>query len=176
MICQICNEREATIVLKRILNGVHSEIHMCESCAKKELFDVANKFNFSDVFSMFMPNGDAKTQSSIKTAPLDTAVSSELICPNCGTPFEMVQSMGLVGCEKCYDYFADALRGYTTQLHGKSVHTGKLARGSSTAQDSLRERSKVQSQLEAAIRDENYELAAEYRDLLKSLKKNSAEE
>jgi protein arginine kinase activator len=36
MLCQNCNEKEATVQLTKIVNGEKTELHLCEDCAAKK--------------------------------------------------------------------------------------------------------------------------------------------
>jgi protein arginine kinase activator len=36
MICQSCNQREANVHITKIINGVKTEMHLCDECAKKQ--------------------------------------------------------------------------------------------------------------------------------------------
>ena len=50
MLCQICEEQEATVHYTEILNNKAVELHLCEDCArKKEIIDQSGNFSMADL-------------------------------------------------------------------------------------------------------------------------------
>src|SRR6185503_16026073 len=89
-------------------------------------------------------------------------------CPSCELPYAEFRSRGRLGCPQCYDVFRAALEPLLEKIHGQGKHVGK-APGGPPAGDRSREKHLValRRQLQAAVKDENYELAAKLRDELK---------
>ena len=168
MTCQICNTNPATIVVKKIINGEQTEMRLCEKCAKSQLAEVTSMFNFADLFGAFTP-----LNHNLNAMSKDHG-EKNLICPTCNTDMEQLKKTGKVGCMKCYEVFGEYMEPYIKDIHTKTVHTGKVpkiavAENENGENSSLREISRIKRQLEEAVREENYELAAEYRDLIHAL-------
>ncbi len=88
----------------------------------------------------------------------------------CGTTLEEFTASGKLGCDKCYETFAEVLEPVIKRLHGTTIQTGKLSARGGKEVEIKREISDIQRQLDNAVKNEEYELAAQYRDLIKLLK------
>jgi len=169
MTCQVCNSKPATIMVKKIINGEQTEMRLCESCAKSQLAGVTSMFNFSDLFGSFQP-----LNHHITDATKEFADEKNLSCPDCGMDLATLKKTAKVGCGKCYETFSAYMEPFIKGIHGKTVHTGKIARQRVSEDEgeylnTTREISRIRKQLEEAVKSENYELAAEYRDLIQAL-------
>jgi protein arginine kinase activator len=168
MICQICKEREATIQLTKVINGVKTELHLCEQCASKEALNLY-QMDFTNFINEFL-NLESKVAGDTKPE-----THSEIKCKNCGMEFEEFRKTGKLGCDECYNAFQPMLEPLIKRIHGRTVHTGKIAQNGNPELKRKRELTEMQKQLEEAIRTENYELAAEYRDIIRLLKEKHIE-
>ena len=170
MTCQICKEKPASIVVKKIINGEHTELRLCEDCAKTQLAGVANMFNIPGLFSSFH-----SLNPNLNAVAKEYSENKKIVCAKCGTDYATLKSTGKVGCADCYETFSRYLEPLIKGIHGKTVHTGKLAKIKEESEEvsdvsqTKREISKIKKQLEEAVANENYELAAEYRDLIQLL-------
>ena len=179
MDCDICKQNQATITIKKIVNGVHSEIHLCENCAKQEAMNVGGKFDFAEFIKGVLNMQNDITMHSNSSEPnQEMSVfkpMKKLVCPSCGFTLGDFRRTAKLGCEDCYTIFDVVLEPLIKKMHGRTVHTGKIAH--SAGEEILRKReiSDIQIQLRKAIDEENYELAAEYRDMIKLLKRNDSE-
>ena len=101
-------------------------------------------------------------------------------CPNCGITFSQITKSGRVGCAKCYDVFYDRLIPSIKRIHGNSFHTGKRLRkpqlksgenhtiNAEVSQKSELER--LSSELQNAVKNQEFEKAAQLRDKINALK------
>jgi protein arginine kinase activator len=156
MECQSCHTRKATVHLTEIVgNKEKREVHLCEQCAQQH--GTAGIEIMGLISSAF--GGQAK--------PLGSE-AQELKCPSCGLAYGEFRNRGRLGCAQCYDVFRTALEPLLEKIHGQSRHMGK-APGGPPAADRSREKQLVglRRQLQAAVKDENYELAAKLRDDVK---------
>ena len=169
MICQKCNEKEAVVQFTKIINGVKTEMHLCERCASQEALE-SYQVNVSGLIDEFL-NIDSNLDNDATEKD-----NAELICPNCGQTSAELKKTGRLGCDVCYDTFADTLEPLIKRIHGRTVHTGKIAKTGGQALKIKREISEMQQKLDEAIRTENYELAAEYRDIIRLLKQTNENE
>ncbi len=168
MLCEICQQREATVHTQKVINGVHSEQHICAECAAKQEHAIFQKLNdpfFDDFFSnqgfnhWFQPMFEGSTVVQPKKQAHINA------CPTCGTTWELFQKQGLLGCKHCYEHFADLLPDLLRRVHGHTAHIGKCPNKA----EPLSEKETMQQALQEAIKAENFEEAARLRDALKGL-------
>lgn len=163
MLCDICQEREATLFIKKIENGEKMEYNLCEICSSNlespsiSLNDIHENI-FSGLTDMLVGFSDMKTEGKIE---------GELKCTNCGfTSGDFMQS-GRLGCSNCYRIFEDKLTSLLRRLQGAVQHAGKSPPGA----EKFVEIKKIKSELQKAIEREEYERAAVLRDKLKELDK-----
>lgn len=158
MQCQICNKNGATIHLTEITDGVRSEMHICEHCAQEQGIAVKSHIPINELLSGLLavqPSDDELSDSS----------DQQLACPNCGFTLDQFRKEGVLGCPHDYEVFEKPLRSLIEKAHnGKIAHCGKLPSKTSTNAKRQMKLSNLRRQLEAAVRSEDYELAAELRD------------
>ena len=91
MNCQNCGKREATVRYTQIINGVKSEIKLCENCAKKlgvGSFQFNLPMNFADFLSDFFED--------YGTDMLPSFVKEATKCRHCGSAYEEFIQTGLL--------------------------------------------------------------------------------
>lgn len=161
MQCQICNKRTATIHLTEINDGIRTEMHVCEHCASEQGIAPQSQMSVNELLSHLLA-----------VQPSDEEIfgpsEKEMACPQCGFTIERLRKEGSLGCPLDYKVFEDALLPLLQRAHnGKTAHCGKVP--TKIPQDTKRfvELSQLRRQLEEAVRDEDYELAAQLRDKIK---------
>jgi len=164
MQCQICNKRSATIHLTEITDGVRTEMHICEHCATEQGIAPQSPMSVNELLSHLLA-----------VQPSDEEIfgpaEKEAACPKCGFTMERLRKEGSLGCPLDYKVFEDALLPVLERAHnGRTTHCGKVP--AKIPQDTKRfvELSQLRHQLEEAVRDEDYERAAELRDKITKLK------
>ena len=165
MICQICNEKPASIQITIFVNGNQVTLHLCEDCAKRETANAAAQFDLTGFI-----NGLLNIESKILNTSKENPQTNQVKCGVCGMTFEQFRKTGKLGCDECYETFGELLEPLIKRIHGRSVHTGKVPKGMREKLSMNQELTQMQKQLEEAIQTENYELAAEYRDIIRLLK------
>ena len=176
MLCQNCNQKEATTHIKRVVNGEAEEHHLCSECAKKLGYD-----HFLDDFSLSIPNFFSSffhdTMPALKGAGAEH-------CGTCGSSFEDIVRSGMVGCADCYDKFFDRLLPSIQRIHGRARHAGKTphytvepdekgaekAAEAPKAQTAEQQIAALEAEMQKAIESQNFEQAAVLRDKIKELK------
>lgn len=166
MLCTHCNKNEATIHCKTVLNGVSKEMYLCAECAQElgiggkyaDIFD--DGFNFHSILNQVFSMSDKKLSDK-----------KQLKCEGCGTDFSKFNATGLLGCEKCYDVFEDAVETMLQKTQGATVHNGKISGPDSEKIEKENHIRDLKAQLQKAILEEKYEDAASLRDRIKSLEK-----
>ncbi len=166
MLCSLCNKNKATIHYKTVTNGVAKEMHLCSECAgemgigDKHIDLFGDAFNFNSILNQLFSTGDKKSSSI-----------NGLKCNGCGMDFNMFNSTGLLGCDKCYDVFAEQIETMLQKTQGATSHNGKISgadREKIKKQNEIRE---LKSSLQKAIYEEKYEEAAVLRDKIKDMEK-----
>ena len=158
MRCQICKKNEATIHLTEISNGVRTEMHLCEQCAPEQGIAVKSQIPLNELLSNLLsvqPSDDE----------LFSSVEQQTSCPHCGFNLDEFRKEPLLGCPYDYELFEKSLLPVIQKAHnGKTTHHGKIP--SKTPKDAKKqiELLNLRSQLEAAVQNEDYEMAAKLRD------------
>jgi protein arginine kinase activator len=153
MRCEICKEREATVHLTQVVEGSVKKVHLCAACAEQKGIDLQGPISITD---FLMKAGAAAIEPP--------SVDPERSCPRCHARRTDFKKSGRLGCDACYDAFADELPGLLRSMHHSDRHAGKVPRG-------LRERIRIgeeltalQKDMDAAVGRENFEEAARLRD------------
>lgn len=159
IVCQRCKSAVATVTVTKKTAQGEQELQLCEQCAQKfnNLHSLSSSTEFFEnvMENIFGP---------------DTDESRNLECPDCKLTLKEFENLGLLGCARCYEIFKDELEGLLRRIHGSNKHIGSRPRperviGNVPDLDALRK------ELMAAIEQENYESAAEYRDMIRDLER-----
>ena len=158
MQCQICSESEATIHLTEITDGARSEMHICERCATEQGIAVKSQIPINELLSSLLAVQPSDEE-------LADPAAQELVCPNCGFNMEQFRKEGVLGCPHDYDVLESALMPLIEKAHdGGIAHCGKIPSNASHDTKAQMELLELRRQLEKAVHDEDYELAAKLRD------------
>jgi len=164
MLCDNCKEREAAIHLQQVKDNSVSSLHLCQQCAAEKGIEAgvgAAKFPLSD-FLASMGKGPALQGAT---------EGSDRECESCGATLKDFQNTGRLGCPRCYDVFETQLRDLLRRLHGSSHHVGEpyLSADAGEVDEIQAQVTDLRNKLRQAIETENFELAAELRDRLRTL-------
>lgn len=180
MKCDNC-ENEATVHDTVLREGAWVEVHFCEACAAKQGIASAGTSLNELLTNFVLPQITGEAPKRPKPVKARTPV-----CPECGFTFEQFRQAGLFGCPTCYTAFEALLLPLLERAHeGAMQHVGKVpkriteaAGGKETVEGArvLAERRErfekeklLRRQLEDAVKAEQYELAAKFRDQLQKL-------
>ena len=166
MKCQKCGANNANTHVKTIINGEFKEYDLCSDCAKK--MGYTNVFSdMEDEFSNFLGSFFGNV------LPARTQATR---CEFCGTTYPEIAKTGHVGCAKCYDVFADDLYPSIRRIHGNTTHCGKNSKRAENAKaEKPVEQTKedkikaLKAELDKAVKEQNFEHAAELRDKIKEM-------
>lgn len=168
MKCQKCGKNQATTHIKTVTNGEYAQYELCSQCAKE--MGYTNIFSdMENEFSSFLGSffGNALPARSQATR-----------CESCGSTYNEIAKTGHVGCANCYDIFGDQLMPSIRRMHGNTTHCGKVPHSIEYTQvkdvtvEEIPEKTDVEvlkEQLQKAIKDQNFEKAAELRDKIKEM-------
>lgn len=164
MICQKCRKNKATTTITQNINGHVTVGHYCSECASKMGIASVGSVLGSMLGGMFADF----------VQPLETEK-----CRVCGRSFNDFTRYGKAGCPNCYIQFYPQLLPTLRRVHGKAAHIGKrparLAAGkageqAATAQETGAAKiDSLKAELEKAVREQEYERAAQLRDEIKGL-------
>ncbi|WP_027964766.1 UvrB/UvrC motif-containing protein [Halalkalibacillus halophilus] len=173
MMCQKCQEHEAAVHYKQVVNGEKQETHLCEGCAQEEGY-----MNFSD-------NGLSIHQFLTSMFPFDQSISQkqqvrrteDAVCNKCGLSYQAFRRKGKFGCSNCYETFHPYLDPILKRVHsGNTTHVGKIPKKIGGNLHKQRELDQLRKQLEQLVQNENFEEAAPVRDQINKLKQELEEE
>ena len=178
MLCQHCNQNEATTHIKKNINGKREEMHLCSDCARE--LGVMEKFRVPSVTDFF---GESFLGNFLGAgvAAMNSLAGVER-CSTCGSSFNDIVKGGHIGCSDCYDKFADRLEPSIRKIHGKTKHIGKFISYDESNESEKAESKKatdeleqLKEQLQKAISEQRFEDAAVLRDKIKALTEDNHE-
>ena len=162
MICEDCRKQEATIHLTQIVNKQKIVMNLCPSCAKRRGFSNPLK-------NVPFPLADFLTSMVSETGTKGDGELIETSCPVCNLSYDTFAKTGRLGCGNCFEAFRQPLADLLRKIHGSNLHRGKRLRGGVAAMEPLKEEARLRDELKNAIEGEDFERAAQLRDLLKDL-------
>lgn len=194
MKCDLC-EQPATVHLTEIVDGVMTELHLCEECARKKSAQMEQQFGLSDLLAGMAEFG--KPTKEVETTGLK--------CSNCGLTYTDFKKIGRLGCGSCYGTFRKYLTPLLKRIHGSSQHVGKVPptasktakvgkrkvpvrqeepaaaeidSGSAKPKETREQKDlkELRLRLQRAIETEAFEEAAKIRDQIKALEKEISHE
>ena len=177
MKCDNCGKNNANVRYLRNINGVKTEMNLCEDCSKKlGITDIG--FNMPIDFSSFL-GGFLEDFENPELLSL-IGNRDEVKCKGCNSTFENILNTGKFGCPECYETFESEIDEILNKIHGKNRHVGrigKIERAKVTEKQSEPENKKdnksklekLKEKLKELVKEENYEEAAKVRDEIKKL-------
>lgn len=163
MKCVKCKVNDATTQVRRIVNGEYEEYMLCADCA--------HEMGFDNVFDSTMPDMFGGLIKSIFGTALP-ARSQATRCDVCGSTYGDITNTGKVGCAHCYELFLPQILPSLKRIHGNTNHCGKRPAEFKESEAlskkaEVSEVDKLKAELKAAIEEQNFERAAELRDMIK---------
>ncbi len=162
MKCEKCKVNDATTHVKRVVNGEYEEYMLCADCA--------HEMGFDNVFDSAMPDMFGGLIKSIFGTALP-ARSQATRCDVCGSTYGDITNIGKVGCAHCYELFLSQILPSVKRIHGNTVHCGKRPsmqeRADITEKTPDNEVENLKAELTKAVEEQNFERAAELRDMIK---------
>jgi len=166
MICQICKKNEATVIIIKDMESNRKELYVCSHCAHHLLGSAVSSFSFSQynineiLENLLNPVGKYGQGKNI------TGLNERLKCSDCGMDYQEFTQSGKLGCRHCYEYFRERLKPLLDNLHGHSKHTGKVPLNIKEKCNRMKRIKEIKDEMEESIRKEEYEKAAELRDMI----------
>ncbi|HHV38678.1 MAG TPA: hypothetical protein GXX70_04175 [Tepidimicrobium sp.] len=159
MLCQNCNQKNATVHYTKIINGEVDELHLCDECAKG-IDDFDTSFSFHKLLTGLI--------DSVQTEAMERQ-DSDIKCSFCGLGYREFKKTGRFGCANCYNSFKGKLIPLLKGIHGHNTHVGKVPKRAN--QDIIRRREidRLREELDLLVAREAFEEAAVLRDKIKEL-------
>jgi protein arginine kinase activator len=161
MLCTICKEKPATVHLTQIVGDKMQKLDLCEDCAKTKGINDPTSFGLADLDLVLGLGASQQIEQA--------AGGMELKCPRCGFTQADFKKSGRLGCPECYKTFAEGLSGLLKTMHKSTRHVGKAPEALRATRENSDRLKTLQIKLARAIKDENYEQAAQLRDEIKQL-------
>lgn len=168
MKCDSCGKENANVHMTSIVNGVKEEHHYCQQCANQK--EQGTGFMFSSMFDDTFFNNQFFANVMY---PQSTLGNSKLsACPQCGMTISAFNHQGRLGCDKCYEAFQQHLVPLIKRIQGSTSYEGRLPQRG--AEDLKVEQTikQLRNDLIQAVKQEQFERAAQIRDEIKSLEQS----
>ncbi len=162
MLCQNCQKKAAKVHFTHIVNDNKVEVFLCDDCAReKSKININMPMDLSTFITSFMGFNNETVNTERH--------SGDFVCQVCRLGYSDFKKTGKVGCSNCYEAFKEKLGPVLKRIHGSDTHTGKIPAKLSSGIKLSREIKELKNDLNKAVRDEEYEKAAEIRDRIKIL-------
>jgi len=151
--CEDCGVNPAIVHLTHIMQNQAQTFHLCEECAAKRGISLGE-------------NGEGQA-AEVSLEELE----EEVLCSKCSLKLSVFRSLGMLGCAECYTAFEAAITKILQQVHGSTRHKGKKYGIFKTMEKSSGHSLKqLRSDLDTAIKNEQFEEAAQLRDAIHLLR------
>lgn len=158
--CDLC-DNPATVHLTQIVNNQIHKLDLCESCAAAKGVTDPTGFSLADLL--------------VKGGPGDGPVEDVgVVCEKCGFTQKDFKRLGRLGCPSCYERFTPLLEPVLANMHKGVSHLGKVP-ARALARRSFQDRiNELETKLQDAVKEENYEEAARFRDAIQAIREEEA--
>jgi protein arginine kinase activator len=175
MICDKCGKNTAGVKMQQFINGVKSELNLCQECVfkfdspeMKSMLEGIMKSVMEQVGNMQLPPGFGLNALPVQAQPQATPPQQRK-CDKCGMTAEQFKAGGKMGCEACYAAFGREVHALLKTVQASRRHEGKFPRRMGVAIRTRHREDELRTALKAAIADENFEEAARLRDEIREL-------
>lgn len=152
--CDLCG-KPATVHLTQIVNNKIHKVDLCEACAQaKGVTDPAG-FSLADLL--------------VKGALNNEVAGDALKCEHCGFSHQDFKRLGRFGCPQCYASFRPVLAPMLGNMHKGTSHVGKVPQKALSRRSTYEKLTKLEVELDLAIKAERYEDAARFRDEIRQI-------
>jgi protein arginine kinase activator len=147
--CDLCS-KPATVHLTQIVNNKIHKVDLCEACAQAKGVTDPSGFSLSDLLM----------KATLNPEP----TLSDIRCESCGMTQQDFKKTGRFGCPTCYDAFSSVIEPILDNMHKGTSHAGKVPRRALERRSLYERLTKLETELDQAIKSERYEDAARFRD------------
>jgi len=184
VLCSNCGKREVEVLIKQVVNNEVHNLNLCRVCAEEMGFISPDIPSITISFSLGEPElPDQKKAKRIRLEKRDNVYDS-LVCQSCGMKYSDFRATGLLGCAGCYEAFRFPLGARFQREQGAESHwVGSesfekigVVKDMAEAADMERVRGerkanieRLRHEIEDAVSREEYERAAELKNILSPL-------
>ena len=161
MKCQKCHNQATLHITEVLPNEQFEELHLCEQCAHKYLYEPQQKALAGKTAASSEPVSGSEDEPF-----------SQRECPSCGLKFVEFRNTGRLGCPHDYEEFRDELVPLLENIHGETRHCGKSPRRMPKNQQIQSELIQLRNRLKQAVTREDYEEAARLRDRIRQIEES----
>ncbi|MBD3393931.1 MAG: hypothetical protein GF418_17490 [Chitinivibrionales bacterium] len=154
--CDVCGARPANVHLTQISHDQTVVSHLCEVCAGEKGISVS-----------LAPDANLTGGSG--------PAENDIECPRCHLKQAEFRQTGRLGCQFCYEAFAQEVDDMLVQVHGSCLHKGKRYGKSPAVDAPAADVTALRSELQVAIESEEFELAASLRDRIHCLERSGGQ-
>ncbi|MDR3254697.1 MAG: UvrB/UvrC motif-containing protein [Synergistaceae bacterium] len=184
MLCSNCGKREVEVLIKQVVNNEVHNLNLCRACAEELGFISPDIPSITISFSL----GDAEPLDHRKPRRMrlekkDNAYDA-LLCSACGMEYSEFRSSGVLGCPECYESFRFPLGARFQREQGAESHwsgsetfaeigvlrdIGETEITRRVRDERLANIDRLRHEIQDAVSREEYERAAELRNILSPL-------
>ncbi len=164
MICDMCKSNEAMIYVEQTSRLGVKKINLCPSCAASCGISPGSQEIEQQIGALF---------KNIRQMKREQASKSDSACPVCGQLRSDFLATGRLGCPECYVIFKAEIEKYLSKQKITARYSGSMPRRLANFRSVLTDRAAIREKLEAAVKSEDYEKAAFYRDYLHAIEKKA---
>lgn len=158
MVCDVCKNNPATVFLTQIVDGKMQKVNLCEACSKEKGVSDPTGFALAD---LLLGLGAAQE--------IERGTQGGQRCPACGFSQADFKKTGRLGCAVCYETFEEGLLSLLKAMHKGTEHIGKVPARLMRSLELGARVKQLRRDLDKAVAEENYEVAAQLRDQLREL-------
>lgn len=155
MQCEMCGKNQASTFVAIMVNEKVKKMHLCETCAAETGLDGSQPISITDVMLGLGGKKEAAAATGRKT------------CPRCHMRFTDFKKTSRLGCQDCYETFAEELEPLLESMHKGKQHVGKKP-AHLPAPPFCDQLAGLKTALAAAVKAENFEEAARIRDRIQA--------
>lgn len=161
MLCERCNNNEATVKLEHNFNGDKKSAHLCEDCSA----EVEMHMLIGNIFNDILGSTNKKQNMRKHAQPT-------IKCKTCGLTFSELKKDAVFGCATCYESFSVILKELLMGAHGALTHEGKIPRRMGETIKREKHVSTLRLYMKQAVQEEDFSRAAFLRDQIRRLEKD----
>ncbi len=165
MICTVCGKNKASIFIRQVINGKTKEFYICKDCVQDNRAAMEDRFGADYVQSIF----DNLMNTEKKEAVKKLQKNKDRVCPECGTSIQNIKEKKMLGCSACFFYFQDIIMSCMNEQSGNIFYSGELPEKLDSFAVQKPTLEQLKEELERAVAQEHYELAAYFRDTIKKM-------
>ncbi len=160
-LCDECNCNPANVHLTQIIQNEVIVQHLCEECAKHKGISIVIENGH-----LSLPQAGKKHKKGHKA---EINLEKDITCEACRMRFSEFKEKGRLGCSNCYRAFEKEINALLIQVHGASQHMGKKYHRFNRSCEKIDDVKVLRDELDNAVRNEKFELAALIRDKINSV-------